>query len=216
MLADVIAKVNSINVTQDRAYELMSFLKHTRNTPRMSRLYGWACWSIVQWQMVQTLRLCKVTCCNPWDGPQKLVCHALVLLWPKHTVLKCYRLLEHYYFCLSRSISFISSCQKMSLFYPSPFFWCPNLSFTIASEKLFKRALSISHFHVGWFFHKHFSYLFYSSFFNNKNIPVEYTILLNIFYILSQHDISLNLLHAAVWLPVLLEKQTIKIQSSND
>lgn len=115
--------------------------------------------SIVQWRMVQTLFLHKVRSCNPWNRPQKLVCHALSLLWPKHTVLKCYRLLDHCYFCISQSISFISSHQRMFLFYPFPFFWCSNLSFSIASEKLFRRAFSVSHFYVGWFLHKLFLYV---------------------------------------------------------
>lgn len=127
---------------RQRDCELMHLLKLTRNPPRMSKLYGWACWSIVQWEMVQSLYLHKVPCCNPCNRPQKLVHRALVLLWPKHTVLKCCRLLKHYYFPLSWSVFFISSCQRMFLFYPYPFFWCPNLSylsFTIAPEKWFKR-----------------------------------------------------------------------------
>lgn len=119
VLADVIAEFNSRSPKRDT--ELMCLLKHTKNTPRMSRLYGWACWSIVQWKMAQTFCLHKVTFCNPWKRPQRLVCHALVQLWPKHTVLKCYRLLEHCYFCPSQSASFISSCQRFSLLYPIPF-----------------------------------------------------------------------------------------------
>ena len=127
-----------------------------------------------------------------------------------HAVLKRSGLLEHCHFPLYQVVSFISSCQRTSVFHPYPFFWRPDLTFTTPSETQFERPF-FHHFCVGELFHN--SFLSLCSFvplifFGYKSTRVEAYHLIKyiMLYILSQYDISLNLLRTAAQLLVFLEK----------